>query len=100
MQYVNLTEHTLRFAIGGKAYEVEPMTVEGTGECDIPDGLAYAVNGYGLPLTPKADVEPAPTPAPKTPTPAAPVASASSVESATVSGAESVSTPEPRRRGR
>lgn len=98
MQYVNLTEHTLRFKIDGKAYEVEPMTTEGTGECDVPDGFVYAVKGMGLPLTPKADVEPAsPT---KTPAPAAPVASAPPSETPTASSAEQASPSEARRKGR
>lgn len=96
MQFVNLTDKTLRFSIGGAAFAVEPM-----GECDVPDAFTYAVKGYGLPLTPKADVEPA-APAAKTPAPAAPAASATSPEESTVSSAESASTTDnkPQRRGR
>lgn len=57
MKFVNLTQKDLAFEIHGKHYSV-PVG----GECEVPDRVAYCVKLHGLPLTPAADVEPAPKP--------------------------------------
>lgn len=92
MRFHNPTEHRLTFRIGGE------RVVEPGAECEIPDRLAYAVKGYGLPLcegpapksAPKAAQAPASAPEPvKAPVvpPAAPSPPAAS-QSAAFAGSD------------